>query len=108
MQQWRRNDDHATTVGDSIRMIPRRIVTTPQVQQLIFDQNIKASQCVAVAHTKLQHSKCISSKQTVDQITYPEGICGAELCHLRALVNVWGQAMVSAILAKEKSLPKKI
>ena len=43
----------------------------------------------------------------MDQIIYPEGICGAGLCHLRALVNVWGQEMVSAILKKEKSLPKQ-
>ena len=92
MQQWRKNDDHATTVGNSmsekeiedhsssanegdidifpwkhdVRRRSRRIITTPQVQKLIFDQKIKASQCVAVAHTQLQHSKCISSEQTVD------------------------------------------
>ena len=55
-------------------------------------------------HTRLQNEKCISSKQTVEQIHYPEGICGAGLCHLRALVHVWGETMVTAVLGKETFL----
>ena len=99
-----KNDDHATTVG-VIR--PRTIITTPQVQQLILDQEINSSQCAAVAHTNLQIEMCISSKQTADRITYPDGICGAGLFHLRAHVNVWGLQMVTAILKKETSLTTK-
>ena len=66
-----------------------------------------ASQCAAVAYIRLQNEKCISSKQTRDQIHYPEGICGTGLCHLRALVNVWGETMVTAVLVKEKYLHQK-
>ena len=69
-----------------------------------FMIKITASQCANVAHTHLQNEKYISTKQSIEQIQYPKGICGTGLCHLRALVNVWGKAKVTAVLGNEQSL----
>ena len=77
---------------------------TPQEGNDVHAKAITAHRLSEKAHTVLQKASCISKQPNSVKTPYPVGITGTGLCHLRALVNVWGVEKVKTVIGKETLL----